>query len=73
VERLADGPTVVDVSAIETVEVGYENGVGGDVNDTMPTGKAGVIQLQATIGVAANESRSGIEKVSAGQGGLAIK
>ncbi len=72
-ERLADGPTAVDVSAIKTVEVGYENGVWGDVNDTMPTGKGGGIEVEAAIGVAANESGAGIEKVSVGQGGLAIK
>lgn len=71
-EKLADGPAVVDVSAIETVEVGYVNGAWSNVNDTVPTGKAGTIQLQAAICVAADERRAGIEEVSSGQGGLAV-
>ena len=71
-EALADGPAVVDVSAIETVEIGYVNGAGSDINDTVPAGNSRAREAEAAIVGPANKGRSGIEQVITGQGRLAV-
>ncbi len=71
-EGLADDPAFVDVSAIETVEVGYINGAGSDINDAVPAGNSLTMEAEAAVVGPANKGRPGIQHIITGRWRLAV-